>query len=75
MSMRARRRGCAALDGVTGLRAANARLRQVIQARDTKISIMRAQAETLRTEVAELRGRLAQNSRKLQQAAVVGWPG
>jgi|GEM_PF-3894877 len=63
MSMRARRRGCPALDGVTGLRAANARLRQVIQAKDTEISILRAQAETLRTEVAELRGRLAQNSR------------
>src|SRR3984885_11039605 len=63
MSMRARRRGCRALDGVTGLRAANARLRQVIQAKDTEISILRAQAETLRTEVAELRGRLAQNSR------------
>jgi transposase len=63
MSMRARRRGCPALDGVTGLRAANARLRQVIQAKDTEISIMRAQAETLRTEVAELRVRLAQNSR------------
>jgi hypothetical protein len=32
MSMRAPRRGCPALDGVTGLRAANARLRQVTQA-------------------------------------------
>ncbi len=63
MSMSARRRGCPALNGVIGLRAANARLRQVIQAKDTEISILRAQAETLRTEVAELRGRLAQNSR------------
>jgi hypothetical protein len=35
----------------------------VIQAKDTEISILRAQAETLRTEVAELRVRLAQNSR------------
>jgi transposase len=35
----------------------------VIQAKDTEISILRAQAETLRTEVAELRVRLAQDSR------------
>jgi len=61
--MRARRRRSPVLDGVTGLRAANARLRRVIQAKDTEISILRAQAGTLRAEVTELRARLAQNSR------------
>ena len=49
-------------DEVAALRAANARLRQVVEAKDTEISVLRAQVEALRVEVAELRARLAQNS-------------
>jgi transposase len=52
------------------LRAANARLRQVVDARNTEISVVRAQheaearaLETLRAEVAELRARLQANSK------------
>ena len=63
-----------ARDEVAALRAANARLRAVIEARDTEIAALRtshqgqldalrAQAEVLSAEVAELRARLGQNSR------------
>lgn len=44
-------------------RAANARLRQVIEARDTEILMLREQIEALAAQVAELRTRLAQSSR------------
>ncbi len=52
----------AAPDALAALRAANARLREVIEAKDTEVSVLRAQVETLRAEVAELQARLAQNS-------------
>ena len=61
-------------DEVAALRAANARLREVIEAKDTEIAALRvshqAQLDALRVqvaalaaEVAELRARLGQNSR------------
>jgi len=63
-----------AADEVAALRAANARLRQVIEARDTEIAAMRAsyqvqldalraQVAALAAEVADLRARLGQNPR------------
>lgn len=59
---------------MAAVRAANARLRQVIEAKDTEIAALRvthqaqldalrAQVEALAAEVAELRARLGQNSR------------
>jgi transposase len=57
-------------DDAAALRAANARLREVVEAKDTEIGVLRAQAEThqaqleqLRAEIAELRARLGQNPR------------
>jgi hypothetical protein len=61
-------------DEVAALRAANARLRAVIEAKDTEIAALRAshqaqlgalraQVTALAAEVAELRARLGQNSR------------
>ena len=63
-----------ALDEVARLRAANARLRQVVEAKDTEIAALRtshqAQLDALRmqvsalsAEVADLRARLGQNPR------------
>jgi predicted nucleic acid-binding Zn-ribbon protein len=49
-------------DEVAGLRAANARLRQVIEAKDTEVEVLRAQLEALAVHVAELRARLGRNS-------------
>ena len=49
-------------DEVAVLRAANARLRQVIEAKDTEVSVLRAQLEALAAQVEELRARLRQNS-------------
>jgi transposase len=58
------------LDAAAALRAANARLREVVEAKDTEIAMLRsvqegyqAQLETLRAEVAELRARLGATSR------------
>jgi transposase len=59
---------------VAALRAANARLRQVVEAKDTEIAalrtwhqaqldVLRAQVTALSAEVAELRARLGQNPR------------
>jgi transposase len=59
---------------VAALRAANARLRQVVEAKDTEIAalrtshqvqldVLRAQLAALSAEVADLRARLGQNSR------------
>ena len=58
---------------IAALRAANARLRQVVEAKDTEIAVLRtahqaqldaaAQVAALASEVAELRARLGQNSR------------
>jgi transposase len=45
------------------LRAANARMRQVIGAKDTEITALREQVEVLMAQVAELRARLGNNSR------------
>jgi transposase len=52
-----------ARDEVAALRAANARLRQVIEAKDTEVLVLREQLEVLRAEVAELRARLGASSR------------
>jgi transposase len=48
---------------LAALRGANARLRQVIEAKDTEVSVLREQLEVLRAEVAELRARLGASSR------------
>jgi hypothetical protein len=56
-------------DEVAALRVANARLRQVIAAKDTEVLVLREQLEVLRAEVAELQGELAE----LLQAAVRRW--
>ncbi len=45
------------------LRAANARLRDVVEAKDTEVAVLRAQLEILRAEVAEVRARLGSSSR------------
>jgi Family of unknown function (DUF6444) len=50
-------------DEAAGLHAANARLRQVIGAKDTEIALLREQVEALTALVAELRARLGNNSR------------
>ncbi len=57
-------------DEVAALRAANARLREVIEAKDTEVGVLRAvveayqgQLEELRAEVEALRARLRQNPR------------
>jgi transposase len=48
---------------VAALRAANTRLRQVIEAKDAEVVVLRAQVEALRAEMEALRARLAQNPR------------
>jgi len=53
----------AAGDEIAALRAANARLRQVVEAKDTEIGLLRQQVEALAAQVAELRARLGQNPR------------
>ena len=45
------------------LRAANAELRQVIEAKDAEITVLRAQVEELRTQVEELAARVQANSK------------
>ena len=57
-------------DEVTALRAANARLREVVEAKDAEVAVLRAQLEAyrsqleeLRAEVEVLRARLGQNPR------------
>jgi transposase len=50
-------------DEAAALHAANARLRQVIGAKDTEIAVLREQVEALTAQVAELRARLENNSR------------
>lgn len=50
-------------DDVAALRAANARLRQVIEAKDAEVAVLRAQVEVLRAEMEALRARLGQNPR------------
>lgn len=45
------------------LRAANTRLRQVIEAKDAEVAVLRAQVEALRAEMDALRARLGQNLR------------
>jgi transposase len=50
-------------DDVAALRAANARLRQVVEAKDIEISVLREQVEALAAQMAELRARLGQNPR------------
>ena len=49
-------------DEAAALRAANARLRQVVEAKDVEISVLREQLEALAAQVAELHSRLGQNS-------------
>jgi len=48
-------------DEVAALRAASTRLRQVIEAKDAEVVVLRAQVEALQAEVEALRARLAQN--------------
>ena len=57
-------------DEAAALRAANARLREVIEAKDTEVAVLRAQLEAyqaqldeLRAEVEALRARLRENPR------------
>ena len=50
-------------DEIAALRAANARLREVIEAKDTEVRMLREQVEALTAQVAELRARLGQNPR------------
>ncbi len=50
-------------DDAAALRAANARLRQVIEAKDIEVGMLREQLVVLRAEVAGLRARLGANSR------------
>src|ERR1017187_3774838 len=50
-------------DEVAALRVANARLRQVIEAKDTEVLVLREQLEVLQAEVAGLRARLGASSR------------
>jgi Family of unknown function (DUF6444) len=50
-------------DEVAALRAANARLHEMIDAKDTEILVLREQVEALTAQLAELRARLAQSSR------------
>lgn len=50
-------------DEAAALHAANARLRQVIGAKDSEIAVLREQVEALTAQVAELRARLGNNSR------------
>jgi transposase len=52
-----------AADEVAALRAANARLREVIEAKDTEIGMLREQVEALAAQVSELRARLGKNPR------------
>jgi transposase len=52
-----------ARDEAAALRVANARLREVIEAKDTEIGLLREQVQALAAQVAELRARLGQNSR------------
>ncbi|MHB1596563.1 MAG: IS66 family transposase [Streptosporangiaceae bacterium] len=47
---------------IAALRAANARLREIVEAKDTEVSVLRAQLEALAGEVAALRARLGQDS-------------
>jgi transposase len=49
-------------DEVAALRAANSRLRQVAEAKDTEMAALRAALEALRAEVADLRARLQASS-------------
>ena len=48
---------------VAGLRAANARLRELLAARDTQIAALEAQLEELRLQVADLAARVKANSK------------
>jgi hypothetical protein len=50
-------------DEAAALRVADARLRQVIEAKDTEVLVLREQLEVLRAEVAELRARPGASSR------------
>jgi transposase len=50
-------------DEVAVLRAASARLRDVIKAKDAEVAMLREQVGALSAQVAELHARLAQNSR------------
>jgi transposase len=50
-------------DDAAALRAANARLRQVIESKDAEVAVLRAQVGALRAEMEALRARLGQNPR------------
>jgi hypothetical protein len=68
-----------ALDEVAALRVANARLWQVVEAKDTEAGILRAQLEAnqaqleeLRAEMEALRARLRQNPRNSSKPPSAG---
>jgi len=50
-------------DETAALRTANARLREVVEAKDVEISVLREQLEALAAQVADLQSRLGQNPR------------
>jgi transposase len=50
-------------DDAAGLRAANARLRELLAGRDAEIAVLREQLSGLQSQVAELAARVASNSR------------
>jgi predicted RNase H-like nuclease (RuvC/YqgF family) len=56
----------AAGDEVSGLRASNARLRQVVEAKDTEIAALRAALEAARARQDELIRRQAELTRSLE---------
>jgi len=69
-------------DAAAALRAANARLRAVVEAKDTEIAVLRsvqqgyqAQLEALLAEVAELRARLGATSRNSSRPPSADGPG
>jgi transposase len=57
------------------LRVANARLREVVEAKDTEVGLLRAQVEALAAQLAELRARLGQNSRNSSKPPSSDGPG
>jgi uncharacterized protein involved in exopolysaccharide biosynthesis len=69
-------------DDAAGLRAANARLRELLAERDERIAgqdaeiaVLREQLSGLQSQVADLAARVASNSRNSSKPAVVGRPG
>ena len=60
---------------IAGLRAANAQLRALLVEKDEIIAGLRAQVAGLEARAEALAAQVKQNSKKLQQAAVIGRTG